>query len=258
MVVRDSLISPSLGAFSRPPSEFLATVVPPGEHGEFVAEPGRYHLFLSDVCPWANSVRAARHVMGLQEVISVDIADGQSGLGWVFLSGATCAPWVGRPGAFYLHEVYQTADTACTSRITVPVLWDTRMQRIVCNDSWQIVKLLATSFRALCACPLVDLFPPELRDLIEDTHTQVYKGLLNGVYMAGVNLVKGNMPAYEAACQTVYATLDGLESKLMTCPFLCGPHLTAVDLRVVMTLLRFDAAYYRAFGLDRVGRGGEL
>ena len=36
----------------------------------------------------------------------MDVADGQSGAGWVLLDGTSCAPWGGRPGPFYLHEAF--------------------------------------------------------------------------------------------------------------------------------------------------------
>ena len=60
MLVRDRMI-PSIqdhGTFVRPPSEFDGVVVAPGSaaaaaDGALVAEAGRYHAFLSGVCPWA-------------------------------------------------------------------------------------------------------------------------------------------------------------------------------------------------------------
>ena len=103
-------------------------VHPPGTAGAMhEAESGRYHLFVSGVCPWASGVRAARHVLGLEGVVTMDVADGQSSAGWVFLEGVTCEPWAGRAGPFYLHEAYQTADPMVTCRITVPVLWDKKL-----------------------------------------------------------------------------------------------------------------------------------
>ena len=74
--------------------------------------------------------------MGLHGVISMDVADGQSGRGWALISGTSCPPWAGREGPFLLHEVYQASEPLGTCRITVPVLWDKRLECIVSNDSW--------------------------------------------------------------------------------------------------------------------------
>lgn len=135
-----------------PPSEFMEEVMPPGTAGaKHVAEAGRYHLFVSGVCPWASSCRSARHLLGLEDVVSMDVADGQSGAGWVLLNGTACSPWAetaasGTP--FYLHEVYRTSDPLCTTRITMPVLWDKHLNIIVSNDSGAIVKVRRLAWHA--------------------------------------------------------------------------------------------------------------
>eukprot|EP00747_Dinoflagellata_sp_TGD_P033647 gnl/TRDRNA2_/TRDRNA2_136756_c0_seq1.p1 gnl/TRDRNA2_/TRDRNA2_136756_c0~~gnl/TRDRNA2_/TRDRNA2_136756_c0_seq1.p1 ORF type:complete len:345 (+),score=47.11 gnl/TRDRNA2_/TRDRNA2_136756_c0_seq1:98-1036(+) len=234
-----------------------------GTQPEFVAEAGRYHLFVSGVCPWASGVAAARWVLGLQDVISIDVADGQSSAGWCYRKGASCEPWVGRPGSFFAHEVYQAADPLGTTRITVPILWDTKTQKIVSNDSWNIVKMLATAFAPL-ATPSADvpldvkgLYPPEMAEKMEALQTRIYTNLLNGVYRAGIGLMKGATAMAEAAEADVYAALDELNTELSTKRFLLGSKLTAVDLRLAMTLLRYDSSYMDAFQLQK-GKGGVL
>ena len=262
-VVPDHLIAPapSTELFQRPPSEFTKIVSPPGTVGApHVAEAGRFHLFVSGVCPWATSARAARHLLGLQEAVSMEVADGQSSSGWVLLGGTACAPWADRPGPFYLHEAYQASDPLCTARITMPVLWDKARREIVSNDSWSIVKMLATAFAPLGkpAGPPPSLAPPSLSTEMEAVHAFVYDKLLNGVYKAGVAKLKGNAEGAAVAAAAVYATLDELERRLATRRYLLGtPGPTAVDLRLAMTLLRYDTSYRHAFGLDR-GRGGIL
>ena len=100
--------------------------------------------------PWASGVRAVRRILELEDIISMDIADGQSDLNWVFLDGTTCTSFPGRKGSpFYLWEVYSAAHNEASTRVTVPVLWDTKLRKIVSNDSWSIIKMLATSFRPL-------------------------------------------------------------------------------------------------------------
>ena len=284
-VVRDGLIASSntdSRGFVRPPSEYCAEVLPPGSAGaKHVAEAGRYHLFVSGVCPWASGVRAVRHLLGLDEVISMDVADGQSGAGWVLLHGTSCPPWeaTGAKGEpFFLHEAYQASDPLGSTRITVPVLWDKKLRVIVSNDSWAIIKMMSTAFSSLgapkparygtgCAsgCQTggapgdVRLLPPEIASKIEAEHARLYSSLLNGVYKAGVALVMGKSDVHEEAASEVYKTLDELDATLSQQRFLLNaPSPTALDVRVLMTLLRFDISYMHAFGLKRGGKGGIL
>ena len=188
----------------------------------------------------------------------MDVADGQSASGWVFLGGARCAPWAGRDGPFFLHEAYQASDPHATTRLTVPVLWDQKLHCIVSNDSWNLVSMLASAFAPLGA-PLLPtpLFPAADAAEIEQTHARLYDKLLNGVYKVGIGRLRGNPEGAAAAAEHVYATLAGLEETLATRRYLLGKHLTAVDLRLAMTLLRYDASYRCGFGLDG-GRGGVL
>eukprot|EP00756_Hemistasia_phaeocysticola_P001647 Hpha_TRINITY_DN11156_c0_g1::TRINITY_DN11156_c0_g1_i2::g.28070::m.28070/K07393/ECM4, yqjG; glutathionyl-hydroquinone reductase len=251
-LVRDNLSSVGEGPWVRKPSEFLGKLG--GE--EHPAEAGRYHLFVSGVCPWATSVRAARALLGLEDVISIDVADGQSGAGWVYLSGTKCPPWDDRPGPFFLHEVYQASDPLGTNRITMPVLYDKKLQKIVSNDSWSILKMFATAFRGP-GDQTPDLYPQDLAAGIEETHASLYDSLLNGVYKAGVNFARGNKDIYSLAAEKVYSTLEELEEKLKSRRFLMGGAITAVDLRLIMTLLRYDSSYRGAFQLQG-GRGGIL
>ena len=73
--------SPS-GEFHRKPSTFRNWVTQDGSSG-FVAEAGRYHLYVSLACPWAHRTLIVRKLKGLEDVISVDIVDycmGENGL----------------------------------------------------------------------------------------------------------------------------------------------------------------------------------
>ena len=47
---------------------------PSGEAG-FVAESGRYHLYVSQACPWAHRTMIFRALKGLEDHISVSVVD---------------------------------------------------------------------------------------------------------------------------------------------------------------------------------------
>ena len=282
LIVPDKLISgpsvlPTNHKFQRPPSEFNNNLVVDPQNTDgvlaadrgtctpsggryFVADAGRYHLFVSGVCPWANGVRAARYLLGLSDVIGMDIADGQSGAGWVFLNGISISPWKERKGPFYLHELYQAANSQVSARITVPVLWDKKTNTIVSNDSWNILKIFCTAFASFhkpCESMSVpmNLYPVDdsIRSSIEEIHSEIYDALLNGLYKTGVSLLHKNIPAHESARLGVYRCLDKFEKELSTRDYLVPgtTSMTIVDLRMFMCLIRYDASYRAAFGLNK-------
>jgi len=272
LLIPDKLIarSETVKEFLRPPSEYRGQIPSP----KYAAEAGRYHLFVSGICPWASSVATARHLLGLQDVISMDIADGQSGAGWAFLNGTSVAPWKGRDGPFWLHEAYQCDDANVTTRITVPLLWDTKTNSVVSNDSWTIVKMMSTAFAGVgkptpgaIKILAVDettghptLTPRELDFLLERTHSDIYDALLNGVYKAGLGLfINGGVDndVILAARKGVYDKLSELNLLLSNQRFLLGDKLTAPDVRLAMTLFRWDTSYRNAF-LLKDGREGIL
>lgn len=71
----------------------------------------------------------------------------------------------------------------------------------------------------------------------------VYDRFNNGVYKAGF---ASTQQAYDEALAMVFDTLDKLEDRL-TGPYLFGDRFTEADIRVFVTLIRFDAAYYGLF-----------
>ena len=125
------------------------------------------------------------------------------------------------------------------------------------------MKMLCTSFAPLGKprTPTEDgLFPAAQQEALESMHAQLNTNLLNGVYRAGIALLMGNHDGAAAARADVFNQLTELNLLLGTSRFLFGEQLTVVDIRLCMCLLRFDAAYYRGFGLDQHqgGRGAIL
>ncbi len=236
------------GGFVRQISSFRNWVTAegaPGPTGEggFRAEPGRYHLYAAFGCPWATRVLIARKLKRLEDVVTVAIVEPVlTDEGWRF--GDT--PGADRDavnGATYLHEIYTRADPHFTGRATVPALWDKRRQTIVNNESADLVRMFNSGFGAL-ADASIDLYPEDLRSAIDALNAEVYASLNNGVYRAGFATTQ---LAYEEAFAGVFATLDALERRLAAGPFLMGDRLTEADIRVFVTLARFDAAYHGQF-----------
>jgi glutathionyl-hydroquinone reductase len=236
------------GGFVRQISSFRNWVTPDGAAGPtggggFRAEPDRYHLYAAFGCPWATRILIARQLKRLEDVVSVAIVEpAMTDQGWRFGD----YPGADRDavnGATYLHEIYTLADPHFTGRATVPALWDKERRTIVNNESADLLRMFNSGFGAL-ADTSIDLCPADLRAAIDALNAEVYGSLNNGVYRAGFATTQ---VAYEEAFVAVFATLDMLERRLERGPWLMGDRLTEADIRLFVTLARFDAAYHGLF-----------
>ncbi len=216
----------------------------PTGDGGFKAEAGRYHLYVAYICPWASRTLMVRALKQLDDTISVSVVEPfLTDQGWKFgtfpgsnkdtLNGVT-----------YLHELYTRIAPTYTGRATVPVLWDKEGSTIVSNESADIVRMLNGAFNSF-GDAAVDLFPLDLRADIDALNERMYEGLNNGVYKAGF---ASSQEAYDEAVYGVFAELDNLENRLGDeRRFLFGDHLTESDIRLFVTLIRFDPAYHGLF-----------
>src|SRR5476651_1415063 len=139
------------GRFVRPSAPFRNWITPDGAAGPsgeagFKAEAGRYHLYVSLACPWAHRTLIFRKLKGLESLIEVSVVS------WLMLeNGWTFDKAHGSSGDrlddfTYMHQRY-TADTASyTGRVTVPVLWDKKLKRIVSNESAEIIRMFNSAF----------------------------------------------------------------------------------------------------------------
>ncbi len=214
---------------------------PTGEEG-FKAEPDRYHLYVAWNCPWAHRALLARNFKKLHDQISISVAKPRRNeQGWIYdPEGEFSDPLM---GVSALHEVYSRDAGGYTGRLTVPVLWDKQDQRMVSNESADIVRMLNTAFEET-APDSVDLYPEELASEIDAWNALIYDTVNNGVYRAGF---ASTQEAYEKAARQVFETLDRIEAQLSKNDYLCGDKFTEADLRLFPTLVRFDVAYHYAF-----------
>jgi putative glutathione S-transferase len=240
------------GAFERQESRFRNWITAdgsPGPAGEggFPAEAGRYHLYVSLNCPWASRTLIVRKFKGLDDVISVLVVEPiLTDQGWRFGD----YPGSDRDtlnGATYLHEVYTKADPHYSGRVTVPVLWDKERQTIVNNESSEIIRMLNGAFGRF-SNNAIDLYPAEFAAEIDAINEPVYRKLNNGVYRTGF---ASTQAAYEEGFRDVFEMLDELEQRLAGRTFLVGERLTEADVRLFVTLVRFDNAYHGLFKCNR-------
>ena len=237
------------GGFVRQISGFRSLITPPTSstsdvEGDFTAEAGRYHLYAALICPWACRALIARKLKKLEHIVSVSIVNPVlTEEGWKF-GGYPGATQDTINGATYMHELYTRADPHYTGRATVPVLWDRKLGTIVNNESSDILRIFNSGFGEL-ADESIDLYPPALRNKIDALNDWIYPNLNNGVYRTGFATTQ---PAYEEAFLDVFSTLDALQTRLDAGgPWLLGDTFTEADIRLFVTLVRFDAAYHGLF-----------
>jgi putative glutathione S-transferase len=230
------------GEFVRRDSTFRSWITADGSSG-FPAEPGRYHLYVSLACPWAHRTVIFRMLKRLEDIVSLSVVEPvMPEQGWMFGSAANgTADSVN--GFEYLHQIYTSADSSYTGRVTVPVLWDKRTRTIVNNESAEIIRMLNSAFNAYTDVK-TDYCPQSLRAKIDEINTLVYARINNGVYRCGF---AGSQAAYERAFDALFSALDRVEGMLADSRYLAGETLTEADWRLFTTLVRFDAVYYVHF-----------
>ena len=237
------------GRFIRQTSSFRHWVTPSGDagpsgEGGFKAEAGRYHLYVALICPWASRALMVRKLKKLEDIIDVTVVEPfLTDQGWRFgdYPGSQLDPL---NGTTYLHEIYTKSDPLFTGRATVPVLWDKQRNMVVSNESADIIRMLNSAFDAFSDSSL-DLYPEALRAHIDALNPVLYERLNNGVYKAGF---ASSQEAYDEAVTSVFQTLGDMEARLSDGRlYLLGDQLTETDIRLFVTLIRFDLAYHGIF-----------
>nr|AZL94639.1 omega-class glutathione transferase [Nephromyces sp. MMRI] len=264
------------GAFMRPSSYFRSSISTDGST-PFPPEANRYHLFVSLACPWASRCLAALHLKGLSSIIGVSIVHPtfqptrptiDQHMGWCFKSAGDppltnadgygsikCdATLTGCPdpvtGASFIRDIYETAlqtigqPKDLTITYSVPILLCKHTNSIVNNESSDIMRILNSSFNSYALNPTTDLYPNELKSKIDEVNEWVYIHINNGVYKCGF---AKSQAAYDAAVEMLFVHLDKCEEILKRQRYLIGEQLTEADVRLFMTLIRFDEVYTSYF-----------
>lgn len=216
---------------------------------------------MSYACPWAHRVLLTRYLKGLTSLIDVSVVDWHmDDKGWRFntpeeISDKSSVTGTGDKlyGLLRLRELYFKAQPDYEGRFTVPVLWDTKEETIVNNESSEIVRMLNTEFNDIIEAKYadVDLYPEQLRDQIDELNGWIYDNINNGVYKSGFAT---KQEVYDKEVNNVFTHLDKLEALLKdnqakdpNNKFLTGPTLTEADVRLYPTIVRFDPAYHQHF-----------
>ena len=206
-------------------------------------EKDRYHLYVSLACPWANRALIMRNLKGLEDTISISVVNPYIDENdWNFKEG----PGVIQDPVFAakdMREVYQGASQNYTGYVSVPVLLDKKTKTIVNNESSEIIRIFNSAFDSVGAKE-GDFYPEELRDEIDEMNERIYEPINNGVYKAGF---AKSQEAYDKSVEELFHGLNFLENHLNTRSYLVGERLTEADIRLFVTLIRFDPVYFGHF-----------
>ncbi|KAK3714910.1 S-glutathionyl-(chloro)hydroquinone reductase [Vermiconidia calcicola] len=244
----------STGEFKRQTSAFRDWIS--NEAGaQFPAEKDRYHLYVSYACPWAHRALIVRKLKGLEDFLPYTSVHWHMGeKGWRFaekgedVSGDNVTPDPVHDGFTHLRDIYFENNQDYGGRFTVPTLYDKKQQRIVNNESSEIIRMLYHAFddHLPDKYKQLDLLPEDLKEEIEQTNEWTYNDINNGVYKSGFATTQ---EAYEKAVTTLFKSLDKAEEQLSksTGPYYHGDRVTEADVRLYTTIIRFDAVYVQHF-----------
>merc|ERR1712065_56416 len=221
-----------------------------GKEEKFPLEKNRYHLYLAHACPWACRIAVLRGLKGIDDewlsVCYVDpvfaAIDDHGSLGWVFSEEYPDKLY----GKKTLREVYLSgfADHDKYSKSTTPVLWDKKLKCVVNNESSEIIQMINSYFNEYCKNPKINMRPEATLEEMEKEAKRMYAPINNGVYRSGFSK---SQKAYEEVLEEMFETLDYYEELLGKRRFVCGDRFTEADLRLFMTLSRFDPVYFIHF-----------
>jgi putative glutathione S-transferase len=235
------------GEFNRMESTFRNWVTFDGSAGPtgaggFKAEANRYHLYVSAACPWAHRTVIFRKLKKLEHIIGLSIVEPDMlNEGWTFAEAGRYIDHL--HGYKFMHEIYTHANKEFTGQITVPVLWDEKLETIVNNESSEIIRMLNSAFNQFTDVK-TDYYPKPLRQKIDEVNQPIYDNINNGVYRCGFATMQA---VYEKAYDRLFNELDRVEESLSNKRYLLGDRITEADWRLFTTLIRFDAVYVGHF-----------
>jgi putative glutathione S-transferase len=244
---------------------------------KFPPEAGRYHLYASYACPGSHRALIVRALKGLESVISVTVVHPtwrhtnrddpeDKHRGWIFgdPDGKPFQNTMGRGGpfppaypgndrdpimnAYSVRELYEHANDT-SGKYTIPLLWDTKLNTIVNNESSDISYMLNSCLNEFAGNPKLDLYTEDDEDGLDrlnEVSQWLYPMMIHGVYRCGFAKTQS---AYDQAIEELTEAFDAADELLQHQRYLTGDTLTDADIRLFVTLLRFDevyAFYFRA------------
>ena len=232
------------GNFRRQANRFTEGFGP----GKNPVEADRYILFWAKGCHWSNRASIVRELLGLEDAVKAEIvgwddAPYEKPLGWEFVN----SPDHINPetGCRFLSEIYEHTDPSYEGRATVPAFVDYRTGKVANNDYNRLTNYLEADFRPFHREGAPDLYPEDLRGEIDSLNDWLFDNVNNAIYRAQF---AQTLQAFSDAYETFFSGLDAMDRRLSGQRFLFGDYVTDSDVRLFVTLARFDVGYSRNIG----------
>jgi putative glutathione S-transferase len=177
--------------------------------------------------------------------------------GWVFgdPTGEPFANTIGRGGpfppayadnepdpmfnAYSIRNIYEHADDT-SGKYTIPLIWDKKTNTIVNNESSDIAYMLNSCLNDFARNPDLDLYTEDDEEGMEklnEVSEWLYPLMIHGVYRCGF---AKSQAAYDVAIAELTEAFDKADAILQRQRYLTGDALTDADIRLFVTLLRYD------------------
>ena len=232
------------GVFVRQPNAFIQ---PFGDkEGDLKAEAGRFAIYWAHGCHWSNRPVIVRDILGLQDVIA-DTATTHSGKTNVYGHGFADQPGHKDKlsGAYFLSQFYKNANPEFTGRATTPTFVDLKEKKAVNNDYHRLTNYIEVQFRPFQPADAPDLYPVKYRKEIDEFNDWLFPTVNNGHYRMAFCQ---SWVAYDEAYEDFFDALEKLDKRLESNRFLFGDYITDSDIRLYVTLVRWEISYYRNVG----------
>ncbi len=232
------------GAFIRQANAFIR---PFGDGDEDLhAEDGRFAIYWAHGCHWSNRPVIARDILGLENVIA-DAHTTHSGESNIYGHGFGDSPDHKDPilGAYFLSEFYKNADPDYKGRATTPTLVDVKDKKAVNNDYHRLTNYIEVQFRKFQPVDAPDLYPVKYRKEIDEFNDWLFPTINNGHYRMAFCQ---SYEAYQESYDDFFDSIEKIDKRLETNRFLFGDYITDSDIRLYVTLVRWETSYYHNVG----------
>lgn len=212
------------------------------KEGELKADKDRYIIYWASGCNWSNRPVIVRDILGLHDVIkdyNVSHTGESNKYGWGFSN----EPDFRDPatGVYFLSDLYVNTDPDFEGRATTPTLADYREKKAVNNDYQRMTNYLEVQFREFQPEDAPDLYPVKYRREIDEFNDWLFPNINDGHYRQAF---ARSIEAYEDGQKAFSEGLEKLEKRLASNRFLFGDYITDSDIRVYVSLIKWETDFY--------------
>lgn len=232
------------GAFIRQPNAFIRPFG--NREGDLRAEKDRFAIYWAHGCHWSNRPVIVRDILGLEDVIG-EVHTTHTGETNKYGHGFGDQKDHRDPltGAYFLSEFYKRANPDFKGRATTPTLVDVKEKKAVNNDYHRLTNYIEVWFRGFQPVDAPDIYPVKYRHEIDEFNDWLFPTVNNGHYRMAFCQ---SWEAYDEAYEDFFDSLEKLDKRLETNRFLFGDHITDSDIRLYVSLVRWETSYYHNVG----------